>query len=227
MKVRIIGHNYRSVAFNQPFTELFFKINYKTKKDKIIHFFREDNVIQRQVYKLICKMLKQILEKSTIDEAWKLSKESFQEGNAFKKLKVLEKEIIPKLSNCIIYYVDNYNLDKNLREYYSFYRILSPKGEYLFSLPARLNLPTSEGEEVTDIITREPEDSSQSSNGGDYYAGYRVWKITHKKIELYKVQYNYMLYSDFQEQGWEEPEICTSLREVAEMTGEDIDLSNL
>jgi hypothetical protein len=173
-------------------------------------------------------MLKQeVLSKEVVDMAWELSKESFQDKDALDELRELEKEIIPKLSNCIITYVDNYNQDKNLREYYSFYRVLSPKGKYLFSLPARLNLPTAEWKKVDDIITRRPDDPSQSRNGGDYYAGFRIWKLAHKSLEMYKVQYNRMLKSDFQEQGWAEPEICRSVQEVAEITGKDIDLSNL
>jgi hypothetical protein len=172
----------------------------------------------------MCKMSKQqVLSKKVIDKSWELSKESFQDQDALDKLRELEKEIIPKLSSCIIMYVDNYNQDRNMREYYSFYRIYSPRGKYLFSLPARLDLPTAEWEKVNDIIVRHPSDSSQSSNGGDYYAGFRVWKLSHKNLELYQVQYNRMLYSDFEDQGWEGPEICNSGQEVAELTGGNIE----
>jgi hypothetical protein len=173
-------------------------------------------------------MLKQeVLSKEVVDMAWKLSKESFQDQDALDELRELEKEIVPQLSNCIITYVDNYNQDRNMREYYSFYRIYSPSGKYLFSLPARLNLPTAEWEKVGDIITHRPDDPSQSRNGGDYYAGYRIWKLSHKNLEMYKVQYNRMLKSDFQEQGWDEPEVFYSVKDIAEFTGRDIDLSTL
>ena len=170
-----------------------------------------------------------IIKKDLIDKTWRLSRESFQKEAAFSELEKLEKEIIPKLSNVIIVYIDNYNSDINLREYYSFYRIHSLKGRYLFSLPARLNLPVSEWEKVNDIITRYPNDSSKSSNGGDYYSGYRVWKLTHPKTpnEIYQVAYNRMLSSDFQEQGWEEPELCFSIQEIAEITGGDISITTM
>jgi len=171
-----------------------------------------------------------IIKKEVIDKTWRLSRESFQKEVAFSELEKLEKEIIPKLSNVIIVYIDNYNSDVNLREYYSFYRIHSLKGRYLFSLPARLNLLASEWKKVNDIITRYPNDSSKSSNGGDYYSGYRVWKLTHpipKENPIFMVQYNRMLNSDFQEQGWEEPELCFSIQEIAEITGETIDITQI
>ena len=170
-----------------------------------------------------------IIKKDLIDKSWELSRESFQSNDAFSELKKLEKKIIPKLSNVIIIYIDNYNSDINQREYYSFYRILSLKGKYLFSLPARLDLPVSEWEKIDDIITQNPKDPSKSSNGGDYYAGYRIWKLTHPKtlIEIYQVQYNRMLNSDYQEQGWEKPELCFSIQEIAELTGGDISITTL
>jgi len=169
-----------------------------------------------------------IIEKSLIDKLWNLSKESFQNDDAFSKMKKIEKEIIPKLSNVIIIYVDNYNQSSDLREYYSFYRVFSLKGNYLFSLPARLDLPVSEWDHIDDIITRNPNNPDKSNNGGDYYAGYRIWKLTHPNInEIYKVAYNRMLNSDFEEQGWEEPELCFSIQEVAEITGENITITQL
>lgn len=170
-----------------------------------------------------------IIKKDLIDKIWELSRESFQNDDAFSELKKLEKEIIPKLSNVIIVHIDNYNSDINLREYYSFYRIYSLKGKYLFSLPARLNLPVSEWEKIDDIITREPNDTTKSNNGGDYYSGYRIWKLTHPKVpnEIYQIQYNRMLNSDFEEQGWEEPELCFSVQEIAEITGDNINIATL
>lgn len=173
--------------------------------------------------------MSKIIEKEVIDKIWELSKESFQNEDAFSEMKKLEKEIIPKLSNVIIIHVDNYNQSNDLREYYSFYRIFSLTGNYLFSLPARLDLPVSEWEHIDDIITREPNNLDKSNNGGDYYSGYRIWKLTHPKVpnEIYKVTYNRMLNSDFQEQGWERPELCNSVQEVAEITGEDIDIKQL
>lgn len=169
-----------------------------------------------------------IIKKDLIDGLWKLSRESFQDEDAFSELKKLEKDIIQKLSNVIIIYVDNYNQSNDLREYYSFYRIFSLKGKYLFSLPARLDLPVSEWGKIEDIITRSPNNPNKSSNGGDYYSGYRIWKLTHPKVpnEIYKVAYNRMLNSDFQEQGWEEPELCYSVQEITEMTGGSIDIKN-
>ncbi len=170
-----------------------------------------------------------IIKKDLIDKLWKLSSESFKSEAAFSELEKMEKEIIPKLSNCLIIYIDNYNSDINQREYYSFYRIHSLKGSYLFSLPARLNLPTSEWEKIDDIITRNPKDPSKSCNGGDYYSGYRIWKLIHPKVsdEIYQIQYNRMLNSDFEEQGWEKPELCFSIQEIAEITGGDIDVATL
>lgn len=174
------------------------------------------------------KIKKEIIKKDLIDKIWKLSRESFQNDVAFSELKTLEKEIIPKISTLIIIYVDNYNQANELREYYSFYRIFSLKGKYLFSLPARLDLPVSEWEKITDIITRVANNPSKSNNGGDYYSGYRIWKLTHPNIpnEIYKVAYSRMLYSDFQEQGWEKPELCYSIQEIAKITGETIDIKN-
>lgn len=170
-----------------------------------------------------------IIEKDLIEKIWKLSRESFQEEDAFSELKKLEKEIIPKLSNVIIVYIDNYNSDINLREYYSFYRIHSLKGRYLFSLPARLNLPVSEWKKIDDIITGEPNNPTKSNNGGDYYSGYRIWKLTHPKTpnEIYQVAYNRMLSSDFEDQGWEKPDLCFSIQEITEITGETIDITQI
>ena len=170
-----------------------------------------------------------IIKKDLIDKTWKLSRESFQSDDAFSELKKLEKEIIPKLSNVIIIYIDNYSSDINQREYYSFYRILSLKGKYLFSLPARLDLPVSEWEKIDDIITQNPNNPGKSNNGGDYYSGYRIWKLIHPKVpkEIYQIQYNRMLYSDFQEQGWEKPELCFSIQEIAEITGGDISITTM
>ncbi len=170
-----------------------------------------------------------IVEKELIDKCWELSKESFQDEDAFSELKKLGDEIIPKLSNLLIIYIDNYNQSNALREYYSFYRIFSLKGKYLFSLPARLDLPIGEWNYIEDIITRYPDNPNKSCNGGDYYAGYRIWKLTHHRIPhgIWKVAYNHMLNSDFEEQGWEESKLCYSIQEIAEITGNDINIKQI
>jgi hypothetical protein len=49
MKVKLIGHSFRTCQ--EPFTYLVFKIIYTSnRKDKVLHYWKEDNVIQREGY---------------------------------------------------------------------------------------------------------------------------------------------------------------------------------
>lgn len=50
MKVELIGYNRRSSTF-EPFKNLVFKVIYKgVRTNKVIHYWREDNVIQKEVF---------------------------------------------------------------------------------------------------------------------------------------------------------------------------------
>lgn len=52
MKIKIIGYN-RRFTF-EPFNELVFKVRYQTlvRGDKIIHYWKEKGVIQKETYSL-------------------------------------------------------------------------------------------------------------------------------------------------------------------------------
>jgi hypothetical protein len=67
---------------------------------------------------------------------------------------------------------------------------------YIFSGSEILN----KWEYLEDIITEEPIDETKSSNGGDYYSGYRI--EYNEQRSLYRVSFNHLLYSDFAYQGW-------------------------
>lgn len=173
---------------------------------------------------------KEVLKKEIIDKCWQLSKESWKDENALSELKELNKMLVKKLKHFIILYTDSYNQSNDLRDYYSFYRLYNLKGAYLFALPSHgLELPISEWEKIMEIITRYPNDVYKSNSGGDYYSGYRVWRLSWPKssIPLFKIAFNRMLDSDFEEQGWEEARLYYNIREIAEITGEDIDITQL
>ena len=161
----------------------------------------------------------ELIPKEDLDNIWKLSKKSFKDDDALEKLREIERDLIKKLSKCIIIYINSHNQDTNTSEYYSFYRICSQKGTYLFSLPGRLNLPESQWKQIAVEITEPSKNPAMSRNGGDYNSGYRIYKLTHPKCELYKVLYSWALMSDFEDQCSDKPEIYNSYQELVESTG--------
>ncbi|MFW9879643.1 MAG: hypothetical protein ACFFG0_41740 [Candidatus Thorarchaeota archaeon] len=171
-----------------------------------------------------------IVKNKIIQKIWDLAKKSFIDDLSLAKLRDIEKKLIDKLSNTIIVYIDSYNQSNDLREYYSFYRIYSIKGNYLFSLPGRLNLPESEWEEISQDIIEFPENQYKSRNGGDYHKGYRIYKLSHpnpKNIEMFMSVYSYALFSDYEDQCSDKPEIYFSYQELIDSLGIDINLEEL
>jgi hypothetical protein len=158
-----------------------------------------------------------------ITNIWELSKESFQKGDAQRELEKISLFLNWDLRRSIVIEIaQTSNRSSDMNDYYSYYKIFNEKGEYLFAIPfgrsQSLNLRASRFEPMESIITRDPEDSSKSRNGGDYYTGYRVEKLIHSKIEMYKIQYSWALFSDFEEQCSDKPELIFSSQELAELS---------
>lgn len=158
----------------------------------------------------------------TIKNIWELSKESFQNEDAQRELEKLSLFLNWDLRRSIVIEIaQTSNQSSDMNDYYSYYKILNERGKYLFSLPfgrfQSLNLKPSQFELMDSIIIREPKDCSKSNNGGDYYTGYRVEKLKHPKIELYRVQYSWALFSDFEEQCSDKPKLLFNNQELAEL----------
>ncbi|MFX0140902.1 MAG: hypothetical protein ACFFDN_45105 [Candidatus Hodarchaeota archaeon] len=161
----------------------------------------------------------------TITNIWELSKESFQKDDACRELEKISLFLNWDLKRDIIIPIEQTNQSNDMNDYYSYYKIFDKKGKYKFSLPfgrfRSLNLRTSEFESLDSIITKYPH-SSKSQNGGDYYSGYRIEKLIHPTIEMYKVTYSWALFSDFEDQCSEKPELIFSAQELAELDVGDI-----
>jgi len=168
------------------------------------------------------------LNKKLIDKSWELHNKlvsqalSLHEAWENEESKKLSSKILPYVSKCLIILYNDENKSETEELYYSFYRIYSLTGKYLFALPGCLPLPESKWEEMRAIITREPKDPSKSNDGGDYYEGFRIWRLTHPRSSnpIFKVQFSWALYSKFESQCSDEPEVVFGLQKLAEKLGD-------
>jgi hypothetical protein len=152
-------------------------------------------------------------KKSKIDNVWELAKTP-------ETLSLAQKSAEKLINNddLIIFCGDrSENFDQ-----YSFYRIYNKKGEYKFALPGWIELEETRFESFDTIITKPSSNPAKSRNGGEYHEGFRVEKIP--KREIFRVTFSWALMSDFEDECSEKPVICTSVQEVAEITGENIKL---
>jgi hypothetical protein len=126
------------------------------------------------------------------------------------------KEVIDILDDAGIKFVDIIR-DNRPSGYFSFVRCYDLIGKYKFSIPYLVDGENEVGHSLTwdDIdhpfeimgwsdctvyYTRFPKNSSQSSNGGDYSAG---WILKHCPTVGYQAVHNNCLHSDYEDQGWD------------------------
>jgi len=157
-----------------------------------------------------------------IDNIWETAKNSFSDEKSELELQKLSIFLNFDLRKMIVIEIEQTsNQSCSMNEYYSYYKVFDEKGEYQFALPFGrgrcLNLKTNQFECLEPLILEEPEDPSLSRNGGDYYSGYRVEKLIHPTIELYRVQYSWGLFSEFENQCSNKPEILFSAQELAQL----------
>ncbi len=166
------------------------------------------------------------MDKNILDRIWELSTESFDSDKAIDELKRLSLVLNWDLRKCIIIQNVRYNQCSDAQDYYSYYKIYDEKGKYMFALPfgrfQSLKLRESFFEELESIITEVPKETGKHFNGGDYFSGYRVHRLVHKKLEMYIVRYSWALFSEFEDQCSDEPKIMDTWQEVTELDNSNI-----
>jgi len=155
---------------------------------------------------------------------------------SLKSLKSLLKGLIRKSKAHYFFIVESGNDDFVNYYYFSFIRVYSNEGKYLFSLPLAvgraeeeeedydegsiydvseiledLGLKKIKEEEVGILYTRFPENPAKSRNGGDYYQGFVV---TYSNVLGYIIRFYPNLHSDFEIQGISKPLVFQSFREI-------------
>ena len=163
----------------------------------------------------------------TIENIWELSKNSFVNEKSELELRKLSIFLRWDLRKMIVIEIpQTSNQSNDMNDYYSYYKVFNEKGEYKFALPfgrfQSLSLKTNVIEPLDSIITKESEDDSKSRNGGCYSEGYRVEKLIHPTLELYRVKFSWALFSDFEGQCSEKPELLTSVQELVELDNSNL-----